>query len=212
MSIKKEVKKVATTKKVKSDLPKQSKYPVKLAQKKEPTIELVSFSVRATIPVMVFGNISPEIIVKAGNIEDAKSYALPIIENLFEKYCESPRDGSPKPSFVSKANVVATEKVVPQNTPKADPVVVEPGQFPVSAINQGAIAPAKTSDGDNSYDNEPTYATSAAYARALKAIEAAQSLDAINTIWNQVNDSVKLTPEEKPMLRTIILEKKSKFN
>jgi len=202
MSTKKEVKKTITKKEVKPKSPRALKSVI--VTKTVPAVELVSFSVRATIPVMVFGNISPEIVVKAQNIEDAKAYALPIIENLFEKYCESPRDGSPKPSFVSKANVVATEKVVPQDTPKVEPEVVEPGQFPVSAMNTNAIAPATPVE-----DEQPRYATSAAYARAKNAIESAQTLEAINTIMGQIEASIKLTPEEKPMLMGILLGKKT---
>lgn len=162
--------------------------------KKVPEVELVSFSVRATIPVMTFGNIQPEIVCKASTIEEAQAYALPIIENLFNKYVEAPRDGSSKPSFISKANITVEEKVI---TPKA--TSTEP------------VKPLTNVTSSNN-ESEPITDFSEAYQKALKSIQIVTSKAALDLIEEKIKNSVKIAPSEKPMLFVVLLKKQKEFN
>ena len=68
MATKKVVKKVAE-KKVHAPV-KEKK--VKAVKPTKSSVELVSFGIKATIPVMTFGNIQPEVVVKAKTVEEAQ--------------------------------------------------------------------------------------------------------------------------------------------
>lgn len=178
---------------------------VKVVKEKKvvaPKYELVSFSVKATIPTQMYGNIMPEIMVKAKKIEDARAIVMPAIESLYVAYAEKNRDGSAV-SFMSKANVTATEKVVPQgvlaNTIKAP---VAPAPAPVVKKT-----PAQESADELASD----LAKSVAYTKAENAVKNSTSLDALNMIEDQIQKSVKLTAEEKPALLTDVLKKRKEF-
>lgn len=172
---------------------------VKKVAVRKNTAELISFSVRAVIPTMVFGNIQPEVIVKAKTIEDAQAFALPIIEALYEKYCETPRDGSSKPSFLSKASVMAVEKFVPQDSIKG-------GDLNPERTKPTASTPVAQKE------TEPEVAKTPAFEKGEKAISAATSIAALDMIETQIRASTKLTPHEKPPLYLILLKKKKEFN
>lgn len=212
---KKEVKKVVVKKAVVTAPKKEVK--VKAPKKAKSTVELISFSVKATIPVMTFGNIQPEIVVKAKTIEEAQAFALPVIEALFDQYVEAPRDGSKKVSF-SKANVTVTEKQV---TPA--PVTSQPTSPVGATATATAPKPAEVKNIAQPEEKKETFdesldrmtdeenaakVKSAAYEKGEKAITAALSNAALDLIENQIRDSVKLTPEEKPMLFTVLLKRR----
>lgn len=62
-------------------------------KEKKPKIKLVTYSVKATIPVGQYANICPEVTVQAVNIETAERAVMPHIEAMFTKY----REGVPTP-------------------------------------------------------------------------------------------------------------------
>jgi len=171
-----------------------------------PKYTLVTFSVKATIPTQMYGNIMPEIVVTAKTIEDAKAIVMPAIEGLYVAYAEKNRDGSAV-SFMSKANVTVTEKIVPQHVPA--PAVVN---TPAPTV-MGAPAPAKVQTpaqaSVEALAND--LAKSVAYTKAENAIKNSTSLEAINMIEDQIQKSVKLTADEKPMLLTEVLKKRKEF-
>lgn len=215
---KKVVKKVVAEKKVPAPTPKKEKKEKIAGKPAKSTVELISFGIKATIPVMVFGNIQPEIVVKAKTVEEAQAYALPIIEKLFETYCENPRDGSPKPGFLSKANVTVTEKNVPQKPAVAGPqsapagaTAQAPKEEPKNIAQEIADAPERTEADLPPAEPAPQFAKSPALAKAENAVAAAMSRAALDMIENQVQESTKLTPEEKPMVYTLILKKRKEF-
>jgi len=204
---KKDTKKVVK-KEVKAPAPKKEK---KVKAPKS-TIELVQFSVKATIPVMTFGNIQPEVVVKASTIEEAKAYVMPIIEDLFNQYVESPRDGSPKPTFASKANVTVTEKTVAPATSQKDAPTGASANTPKPAENTNLAKEIENTPERTEADLPPANtAVSQAYAKAEKAIGAVMSIAALDIIENQIKESTKLTPEEKPMLFTVLLKRKKEL-
>lgn len=186
--------------------------PQKIAKVVVPKYELVTFSVKATIPTQMYGNIMPEIVVKAKTIEEAKAIVMPAIESLYVEYAEKPRDGS-SISFMSKANVTATEKkvnvipkpVAPAPAPEKKPEA--PAQAPASA----PVAPVKTPAQESADELADDLAKSPAYTKAENAIKNSMSLDALNMIEDQIQKSVKLTADEKPMLLTDVLKKRKEF-
>lgn len=92
----------------------------------QPEVTLVTFSMKATIPVQAYGNLQPEITVTAKTIEDARAVVLPFIEELYQQYAEATPDGR-TPKFFKRQDVSVTEKIVA-------PVP------PVSSDNTGATA------------------------------------------------------------------------
>lgn len=211
MSKKTVVKKVA---KKKVTAPKEEKVAQpKVVKKVKTSAELVSFSIKATIPVMTFGNIQPEVVVKAKTIEEAQAYALPIIEALFNKYVEAPRDGSAKPAFLSKADVTVTEKIVDVQKEK---LPLAGATKPVVEEEKGIAKKGETKEEfekslDETESSAPGFARSPALIKADSAIAAALDLRALDIIEQQIKDSTKLTPEEKPMAFTTLLKRRKEL-
>lgn len=63
---------------------------IKTKQKKEkikaPKIKLVSYSIKMVIPTVAYGNIQPEIIVKASSVDEAHDYIVPHMNKLWKEY------------------------------------------------------------------------------------------------------------------------------
>lgn len=213
---KKEVVKSAP-KKVVAPVVKPVKKVVKKRKVIESSVSLISFSIKATIPVMTFGNIQPEVVVVAKTIEEATAYALPIIEGLFAKYVEAPRDGSPKPAFIPKSNVTVTEKIVGQNSPAG---AVSSTPKPESFVHSTSKSVENKKDNveefnkslDATADQAPGFVKSPALMKAEGAIAAAMSNDALDMIEQQIKDSTKLTDLEKPVAFTTLLKKRKEFS
>ncbi len=171
-----------------------------------PKYELVSFGVKATIPTQMYGNIMPEIVIKAKNIEEAKAVLMPAIESLYSAYAERPRDGS-SISFLNKASVTVEEKKVevPKPVAKAPEIKKEEGVL----AKAEAEVPKKAETAEELADelNE----RSPAFIKARSAVNASTSLDALNLIEEQIQKSVKLTAEDKPVLLTEVLKKRKTF-
>lgn len=157
--------------------------PKKEKSKIKPTIELVSYSISAVIPTMLYGNIQPTITVKAGTIAEASFYALDHINWLFKTYMEDPRDGK-LPRFMQNIEVKKAEPMTPPTSPKAPE------------------APK----------NEPQTPMSEAFTKAKKAIDNCMSIDATQIIEDQIQKSVKLSLAEKPILLEAILLKRKDLN
>jgi len=194
----------------------EKKVAVKMVKEvKAPKYELVTFSVKATIPTQQYGNIMPEIVVKAKTIEEAKAIVLPMIESLYVQYCEKPRDGG-SVSFMSRSSVTVEEKKVdvPKPEPKAPEIKKETG--PMSADRQNTMTPdpaAKVTAPAESVEDlaNDLNDRSPAFIKASKAISSCKSKDALDLIEGQIQKSVKLTPEEKPLLLTELLKKGKEF-
>lgn len=167
--------------------------PAKEAKKKEPTVSLVSFAVRAVIPTQQYGNIQPEITVVADSFEEARAYVMPLIEDLYKHYGES------KPGFLGK--VVETEKVVapaPQTAPATPPQATTPPQAPAQDV------PAPEATASSVVKPEPVL-------KAEKAISLAMTAEAATLIQDQIEKSVKIPAEFKPALIELVLAKRSNF-
>jgi len=181
--------------------------PVKIALVKKAKYELLNFEISAVIPTQMYGNICPKISIKAGTIEDAKSIVVPFIEELYSSYASEGPDGK-KANFVNKAKVTVEQKFV---DPKITITPVTPA--PVSPAPTPSVAP-KTSEPKSEPvsepDEDPTPKTPA-YTKAENAIKSAVSLDALNLIEEQIQKSIKLTNEEKPILLAEVLKKRKEF-
>ncbi len=100
----------------------------KATQKKEPTVEMISYSIRMTIPTGAYANIIPEIIVKAGTVEEAEAYVIPHMNKLWKEYfmcSERPVKPAEKAPEASKP--------LPEEV-KTVPVVAEAVPAPASAV------------------------------------------------------------------------------
>lgn len=100
---------------------KEIDIPVK--KEKKPKVELVSYTVRATIPTGAYSNICPEVTVKAKTLEEAERAVMPHIEKLFAKYRDG--NGTPPPEKVEVGTILKKEEVTPAvEVPK--PVLAAP--------------------------------------------------------------------------------------
>ncbi len=161
----------------------------KAPKAKKTTAKFVSFTVKATIPTQAYGNIQPGIEVSAATYEEARDFAMPLIEDLYKHYAES------KPGFLGKIEV--TEKVVaPAPTPKA-PEPVAPSSVAPSAPSSSTSAPTEAKP-------EPVL-------KAEKAISLATSEDAMLVIQGQIEKSTKIPAEFKQQLLTLCLKKRGEL-
>lgn len=165
-------------------------------------VKLVSYTIQAMIPTMMYGNITPRITVEARTMEDAKRAVMPHIEELFAVYLEEPRDGKPA-RFMKKAEVSATER-------KVEPKAV--ATAPAVKKEEATPAPAPVKKEEEEKEKEPEVAKTPAYEKAAKAIESAMSTDALGLIEDQIQASVKLSADEKPMLLELVLKKRKTLN
>lgn len=94
---------------------------------KVPKVKLVSYSIKMVIPTGSYANIQPEIIVKAGSVEQAHDFIAPHMNKLWkEYYLISERKPVPVP-------VVVPTPVAPTPTPVV-PAVPAVAQSPVSGV------------------------------------------------------------------------------
>ena len=146
------------------------------------TVKLISYEIKAVIPTGMYANIQPSIIVTAGSIDEAESVVLPYIDKLFEKYQEDSRDGR-------------VAKFLAKNPNKATVTATETVM---------KLSPATGTKEDVSTVSEP-------FMKAKKAIDSAMSADALAIIEEQIQKSVKLTVDEKPVLLTQVLLKRKEI-
>ena len=61
----------------------------KPAKKKKPVVkkvELLSYAIKMVIPTVAYGNIQPEIIVRANSIDEAHDFVVPHMNKLWKEY------------------------------------------------------------------------------------------------------------------------------
>lgn len=86
-------------------------------------VELVSYSIKMTIPTAAYANIQPEIIVKASTIEQAHDYIAPHMNRLWKEY------------YMISERPINTD---PQQA--TEPVVVPPAPVEAVAFNKALNA------------------------------------------------------------------------
>lgn len=94
----------------------QKQIKVKTPKPKELTdekkVEMISYSIKMVIPTGQYANVQPEIVVKAGTMEEAHAYIAPHMNKLWkEYYLVSER--RPEPTTTAKPVVVDSSPVVP---------------------------------------------------------------------------------------------------
>lgn len=164
-------------------------------------VKLVSYTMKAVIPTMMYGNIAPEITVEARTIEEASRACLAHIEDLYRNYAEDGRDGRPA-KFLQKASVVETVR-------STEPKKVESN--PPSTPPQTVVSPDPSPKKEEPIET-PLAEKSAPFLKAEKAVAGAMSLDALGLIEDQIQKSTKLSVEEKPLLLEAVLKKRKELN
>lgn len=92
---------------------------IKEKKVKTPKVELVSYSMKMVIPTGNYANIQPEIIVKAGTVEQAHEFIAPHMNKLWkEYYMISERKLDTKPV----AQTTASVSMPPPNKVESSPV------------------------------------------------------------------------------------------
>ncbi len=177
----------------KKDIKKESAKKVISPEKmKSPKFKLISYSMKATIPVGQYANICPEITVQAVSMEAAERAVMPYIETLFAKY----RDGGVKPIEPVVTRPVAPAAPIASVAPK--PVA------PVAPVVPKAVAPAPVAPVTA---QSPIIPLTVPFNRAKGAIESCMSHEAIKLVADQVEKSTKLIDAEKVELRKFVIIK-----
>lgn len=112
---------------------------------KKPKVTLVSYSMKMVIPTGNYANIQPEIIVKAGTVEEAHDYIAPHMNKLWkEYYLISERRTEPVKTFEKKdltgvSPVVKGEPVVTPPPPASSVAYEKASQAITSCLNMDAL-------------------------------------------------------------------------
>ena len=159
-------------------------------------VEMISYAIKMVIPTGAYANIQPEIVVKAGDMETAHAFIAPHINKLWkEYYMVSERVNQPAP-------VAPKVDTTPKPAPKTAETAPEAPKLPVDENNKVNVATVVP----------PAPASAVALDKASKAISSCMSLEALNLISTQVEKSVKLTDDNKVVLRALVVEKTKDFN
>ena len=153
--------------------------------------EMVSYSMRMTIPTGDYSNIAPEILVKGGTIEEAHDFIAPHMNRLWKEYfmcLTRPAPVKPAPK-VEKPAEKPVEKA--PEAPKMPPVEL-------NKVNVRNTPP-------------PAPASAVALNKATQAITSCMSKEALDLLSAQVEKSTKLTDENKVELRKLVAEKSKVF-
>jgi len=152
--------------------------PKKRVVKDSPKVEMVSYSIKMVIPTGQYANIQPEIIVKAGSIEEAHNFIAPHMNKLWKEY------------YLVNERRPETEQRNGFSSPSTS--INAPERF----VTNGPTYKTET--------NGPPPDSSVALIKATQAIESCLSLAALDIIKKQIDLSVKLTDEDKSILRPLI--------
>ena len=204
----KDTKEVASLKKINKVFVEKKEPAVKkrVVAKKKPI--LISYSIKMVIPTVAYGNVQPEIIVKANSVEEAHDFIVPHMNKLWKEYYLV--DGK-RP--VEEPKPVA-KPFIPPTPPSVGPTIVT---TPLTTekkelIEQvwGTSQGAEAISGDNVITQPP--ASSVAFIKASQAISSCLSVDAFNIISERVQDSIKLTDSDKQSLLPILESRYKELN
>lgn len=181
---------------------KQAIKPVKEKKMALRVPEMVTYSMKMVIPTGAYANIQPEIVVKAGTIEEAHNFIAPHMNKLWKEYFLI-NERRPEPAPVK---TVPTSNILNPTYSQATATVPTPV---VAATNITApVTPTPVTPTPVT----PPPVSSVAFTKANQAIESCVSLAAFEIIMNRVMESDKLTDEDKNKLMPILQAKSDKLN
>ena len=78
------------------------------APKPKSTVEMISYSIKMVIPTVAYGNIQPEIVVKASSPQEAHDFIVPHMNKLWKEYYLVDGKRPVEPVKVQKAPEIKT--------------------------------------------------------------------------------------------------------
>ena len=201
-------------------------------------VEMLSYAIKMVIPTVAYGNIQPEIIVKAPSADEAHDFIVPHMNKLWKEYYlvdgKRPETHEPAPVVVAPVAPVVVTPVVPVVVAPIPPAVVTPEPpavvtpeppvtptfvSPVIAVNTTTppapvvappVAPVAPPVAPVAPVAPPP--SSVAFVKANQAIHSCMSAAALQLIIDQVYISVKLTDADKIALSPLLDEKYKELN
>lgn len=166
---------------------------------KKPKFKLISYTLKAVIPVGQYANIQPEVTVQAKSIEAAERAVMPYIETLFAKY----RDGGVKP-----IEPVVIRPVAPVASKPIEPILTKESIKVAEETTKNTLPePGKVMPPSAPVTVEPAIILTVPYTRAKSAVESCMSHDNLKLVASQIEKSTKLIDSEKADLRDIVTKK-----
>lgn len=107
---------------------------------KTPKVEMISYSMRMVIPTGQYANIQPEIVVKAGTLEDAHAYIAPHMNKLWKEYfMVSERKQEVQKPAPQHSPQPASEPAPQESSPVSDVALVKATQAIESCMSSEAL-------------------------------------------------------------------------
>ncbi len=197
-----------------------------IVSSQEAKVTLTSFTMKALIPTMAYGNISTEITVQAHSIEEAHAFCMPYVQDMYKSYADVPLNGRTPNIFPQKASVTETEKIVTPPTPAPVPMPSQPpmpaAQVPAQEESKGIAKPASNvvsfeKDGaikqpttEEVRDN--TISKSASFQKAENAIANSFTIETLDGVQKKITDSPNMGENEKNFLYEKLLKKRAELN
>jgi len=171
----------------------------KVAKKEvKKVVEMISYSIRMTIPTGQYANIIPEIVVKAQNPEEAHAYITPHMNKLWKEYfmIAERKKEVVKPVEETTVSIGSVPFVpLPVDNP---PVAVDGKTYNQTGYKAPPVTPSPIAD--------------VAIVKATQAIQSCMSTEALDLIIKQIGLSTKLTAENKDSLLEVIEERSKQLN
>jgi len=214
----------------KKPTPKKRVAPKKKKAVAKPKIVMLSYTIGMTIPTVQYGNITPQIVVKGGTVEECHDFVAPHMNKLWKEYYmvngKRP-EPTPTPEITPTpfpTPYVGDDPNAPVTTSTTNPeVVITPvdnlkdykncactPDHPCKLHGTPPVTPTPTENFVPETVQPP--ASSVALVKATQAIDSCMSADALKLIIDQVYASVKLTEEDKVALAPMLDAKHKQFN
>lgn len=164
-----------------------------VAKKKTP--EIISYAIKMVIPTVAYGNIQPEIVVKANSLEEAHDFIVPHLNKLWKEYF-----------------LVDGKRPVQKEPVKPAPIKTEPTNPNLTVTTRVVEDQTETTTSTGTTTPTPPPSSTVAFVKASQAIDSCLSLDALDLIRMRVDASVKLTAEDKELLKPLLSDKSKELN
>ncbi len=171
---------------------------------KKPKFKLISYTMKAVIPVGQYANLQPEVTVQAVSIEAAERAVMPYIETLFAKY----RDGGVRP-----VEPVIVKPVAPVSPKPVAPILskvednVAPAKVNAPFVPATPVDPVIEQTPITPNPVAQTIPLTVPFNRAKQAIESCTSHEALKLVSEQVEKSTKIIDSEKVELKKLVTVK-----
>ncbi|MES2408793.1 MAG: hypothetical protein V4509_00650 [Patescibacteria group bacterium] len=184
---------------------------VKKIIKQKAKVTLTSYTIKATISTGDYSNIQPEITVIAPSLEEAEAVVMPHIMALYEKHLNFTRGGVRVVAPSARGAELAGNGSKPKTAEETKPVAPKNPDRPTASKVVAETPKGISKDEDEEFPTSNQGSESEAYVKARTAIQSCTSQDALKLVYTKIENSKKLSEQEKESLGLHLLKQQEKI-